>query len=116
MLRELAQEEISIISGGNANSNYEGGRCGRAAVKGGIAGAAGGAVANGLRGGVAGLAGGPVGVAAGALSGAGEGAVYGGISGAIGGYIGCRDRGSNNNGGAFGGDSNANSVNGQCHW
>lgn len=117
MLRELMQDEINIISGGNANSNYEGG-CARASVKGGLSGVAGGAAANALRGGVAGIAGGPAGIAAGALTGAAEGAVYGAISGAIGGYIGCRDSRSNNHagGGNLGGDANAHSVNGQCHW
>jgi hypothetical protein len=35
MLRELTENESNIVSGGNANSGYEGSNCTNAAIKGG---------------------------------------------------------------------------------
>lgn len=114
MLRELTENESNIVSGGNANSGYEGSNCTNAAIKGGVNGAMGGAVAGAIRGGVTGIGGGPGGVVAGAGAGAAEGAVYGGVPGAIGGYVGCQNSGYANNGGNssnLGVDSSDNSVN-----
>lgn len=36
MLRELTENESNIVSGGNANSGYEGSNCTNAAIKGGV--------------------------------------------------------------------------------
>lgn len=114
-IRELSFEEIEQVSGGNANSNYEGGRSssrGNNQSNGGREGApvttannAGIGIIAGTLGALAGLAGGP----AGALV---AGAVLGGLGAAM------PTPSSSSNGKSGGGwhDSNPGSVAGQCRW
>ncbi|MFO6300007.1 hypothetical protein [Rahnella selenatireducens] len=115
MIKELSQSELALVAGGNANSNYEGGHgggnahnnhdqaswshlSGRAPTK--IYGGPGTAeCATGVFGALVKGFPNPGKMGFGVFQNAGK----------------ClSDNGGR--GGAFGGDSNANSVNGQCHW
>ncbi|WBG93127.1 hypothetical protein [Pantoea piersonii] len=112
-MRELNLSEINMVSGGNANSNYEGG-CASHVSHDAAHGAANGAYAGAVRGAFQGWAGGPEGVVAGAALGGLKGAATGAaLAGAASYAKNCRN---DNHGSALGGDSSRNSVNGQCHW
>jgi len=103
-IRELSARELSFVAGGNANSNYEGGSSNhRGSAPATCANRAGlSAIIGGMRG---------------ALGGTPASVVVGAVVAGVGTAIACApDRGSQNGGGNFGGDHNANSVNGQCHW
>ncbi|MBI6181960.1 hypothetical protein [Serratia proteamaculans] len=114
-MRELTTKEILTISGGNADSGYEGRGCASQvtsdAKRGALAGGYAGAIVGGLRG----LPDGPTGIAAGAISGFAYGSIRGAAIEGIRSYS--RNCGDNNNrNDPLGGNSSRNSVNGQCRW
>lgn len=108
MKRELSMEETLLVSGANANSNYEGGATHSGSSWSHMAKNAPGYIyggpgtsecANGVFGALAENFGNPLKMAIGVAR----------VSG-----ICLSDH--NNNSGSLGGDSSPNSVNGQCHW
>ncbi|HCT9095933.1 TPA: hypothetical protein SMI40_002000 [Serratia liquefaciens] len=112
-IRELTSQDLDLISGGNADSGYEGRGDGR-----GHYGGAPNTCANKV--GASLIAGVIEGVVIGAILRAGHpaamiaGAVFGGIQAGIS----CADEGPSRGGrqDALGGNNSRNSVNGQCRW
>ncbi len=116
-MRELTLNELKFVSGGNANSNYEGG-CRSAVRNGAYRGGQDGAVQGAIQGAITGAVADGVGAIPGALGGGALGGIVGSATGAYKAYRDSPACNSNSGGnkGNLGGDANAHSVNGQCHW
>ncbi|HEJ8091558.1 TPA: hypothetical protein SMI57_004658 [Serratia liquefaciens] len=113
-MKELTTNEMLTISGGNADSGYEGRGCSTKVQSDAKRGALAGGYAGAIVGGLGGLPGGPVGAVLGAISGFANGAIRGATTEAARSYL--RNCGNNNRNDALGGNSSRNSVNGQCRW
>jgi len=116
-MKVLNDSDLQFVSGGRGNNGGDrrdnGGGCASRVGNDALHGALAGGYAGIISGGIAGLPGGPEGVALGAIGGFARGAIRGA---AIEGVRSYATNCGNDRGGALGGDSSRNSVNGQCHW